>query len=206
MTQEPNDFREQLVRYGIDGTPGGVLRHFKLFAFVDKDGKHIPGGLARSQLADFFRREGVADVSAADLERMEVNATPLPEPLRAYLSGYYNQSSLSEMKSAWSSSATMRSCPKYDSCSAPVCPLDPNYQKSVHLPGERVCLYLREAVKPGGKAILRESCREDIAEGVLRVVPDVLSSVCTLKSALDRAKNTPSKLAQARHLRRSKAA
>jgi len=33
-------------------------------------------------------------------------------------------------------------CPKFDSCSAPICPLDPDWNKRVMLRDERVCFYL----------------------------------------------------------------
>ena len=38
-------------------------------------------------------------------------------------------------------------CPKFDRCSAPICPLDPYWNESTYLRGEPVCLYLREAAK-----------------------------------------------------------
>jgi len=49
----------------------------------------------------------------------------------------------------------MEACPKYQSCSAPICPLDPNWRKALHLKHERVCFYLCEAQKDGSEAIFR---------------------------------------------------
>jgi hypothetical protein len=44
---------------------------------------------------------------------------------------------------------TPETCPKFNTCSAPICPLDRGWRRAVHLPGERTCYYLRCAVKPG---------------------------------------------------------
>jgi hypothetical protein len=46
----------------------------------------------------------------------------------------------------------MYDCPKFDGCSAPICPLDEDWQLCSHLDGERVCHYLtmlqKSTVKP----------------------------------------------------------
>ena len=41
-------------------------------------------------------------------------------------------------------------CPRFDRCSAPICPLDTDWQLRTHLPGEPICAFLREAAKQGG--------------------------------------------------------
>ena len=45
-----------------------------------------------------------------------------------------------------------RDCPRYDSCSVTLCPLDTGWRKRSVLPNEPVCAYLREADKPGTAA------------------------------------------------------
>ena len=40
-------------------------------------------------------------------------------------------------------------CSKFQTCSAPVCPLDPLWPAAVHLTGEPVCRYLLAAGKEG---------------------------------------------------------
>src|SRR5262245_49711341 len=40
-------------------------------------------------------------------------------------------------------------CPKFDTCGAPVCPLDPLWPSAVHLGGEPVCRYLLASGKAG---------------------------------------------------------
>ena len=41
-------------------------------------------------------------------------------------------------------------CPRFDKCSAPICPLDPKWRERAHLSEDRLCFYLCESVKPGG--------------------------------------------------------
>ncbi|MBS1209312.1 MAG: hypothetical protein H6R19_1710 [Proteobacteria bacterium] len=42
---------------------------------------------------------------------------------------------------------TMKQCPKYDTCHAPVCPLDPHLPERVMVRGEQTCQMLRHAVR-----------------------------------------------------------
>jgi hypothetical protein len=41
----------------------------------------------------------------------------------------------------------MRSCPNWELCNAPICPLDADWQKRNMVRGEAVCRYLREYAK-----------------------------------------------------------
>jgi hypothetical protein len=61
---------------------------------------------------------------------------------------------------------TSARCSKYDSCSAPICPLDTQWTQRRHLPGERVCLWLREAVKPDGRATLPIHLVDDVMQAL----------------------------------------
>ena len=45
-------------------------------------------------------------------------------------------------------------CSKFENCSAPICPLDPESHKRVYLKNERVCAWVREGVKHHGEAVL----------------------------------------------------
>src|SRR5262245_37157799 len=47
------------------------------------------------------------------------------------------------------SDLTPRGCPRFDFCNANVCPLDPGWRKTVHLPGEAICRYLLCTGKAG---------------------------------------------------------
>jgi hypothetical protein len=43
-------------------------------------------------------------------------------------------------------------CPKFQTCNAPCCPLDPGHLKTVHLQGEPICRYLLASGKDGAAA------------------------------------------------------
>jgi hypothetical protein len=94
------------------------------------------------------------------------------------------------------------SCPKWGGCNAAFCPA----VGGRHLQGERVCLYLREAVKPGGKARIRHTLRGELAEAVLRAAPQRLSRSDALGNALRRTSLVGSKIAAARRLNGGEAA
>ncbi len=89
---------------------------------------------------------------------------------------------------------TPEQCPRFDHCSANICPLDPDWRLRNHLKGERSCAFLREVIKPGGRARLRGIVPREIAEKVSEVLPDVLSRYGHLRRALRRAAKRPSRL------------
>ena len=43
---------------------------------------------------------------------------------------------------------TSRDCPKFSSCCAPICPLDPESIGKTYINGERICFYMSEYSKP----------------------------------------------------------
>jgi hypothetical protein len=68
-------------------------------------------------------------------------------------------------------------CPRFSSCNAPICPLDPSWRKAVHLPGEPTCYYLRAAAKAGAAERFKddatfEACAAPSAE-VCRRFPSI---------------------------------
>ena len=89
---------------------------------------------------------------------------------------------------------TMYDCPKFDGCSAPICPLDPEMEKRTHLEGERVCFYLTEFAKPTGKAILSMVLTGELYETLARVYVEVMSRPHPLRNQLKRAKKNPSRI------------
>jgi hypothetical protein len=63
-------------------------------------------------------------------------------------------------------------CPKFNTCHAPICPLDPRWPSAVHLQGEPVCRYLLAS----GKAGAADHYRDDPTfKAVLGVLPTVLA-------------------------------
>ena len=87
----------------------------------------------------------------------------------------------------------MIDCPKFDKCSAPICPLDPDMFERTHLPGERVCFYLREYSKLHHRAAFWCVTPRKLGERVAQVYPGLLVRHASLKSTLDRNSKTPSK-------------
>lgn len=87
---------------------------------------------------------------------------------------------------------TPQPCPKWNTCNAPTCPLDPNFASCRTLKGEAVCLWLREAMKDGGT--------DRIPAEIAPKVHDALSVLlvtggAVLKGKLQRAAQSGSKVA-----------
>lgn len=86
-----------------------------------------------------------------------------------------------------------RACPKFISCSAPVCPLDFNWETQRHLPGERVCRWLREAVKDSGYEAVMHALPYECGEKVLWVASVLIQRPGELGNKLKRASEQRSK-------------
>jgi hypothetical protein len=105
----------------------------------------------------------------------------------------------------------IESCPKFSTCSAPVCPLDDQWRSARHLRKEPTCLYLREVSKAGGEARVRALLPAELADPVVRVYREVITpqegtpdgqGLGELRRVLETSATTGSKLDGARHLRR----
>lgn len=123
------------------------------------------------------------------------------------------------MTNETASAPCIESCPKFSTCNAPVCPLNEKWRMTRHLPGEAVCLYLREAAKAGGEARARGTLLPDLADPVLSAYREVITSQRTpldsqagppdtadlgrgeLRRVLGRSAKSGSKLAAGRRLR-----
>lgn len=79
--------------------------------------------------------------------------------------------------------AIAKTCPKWKRCSAPFCPI----LGGKHLPGERVCHYLKESVKPGGHARVAKYLPGPAAEAVIREGVRLMPLVGPLSKAVRRA-------------------
>ncbi len=85
-------------------------------------------------------------------------------------------------------------CPKFSHCSAPICPLDPEWTNRTYLKGEPVCFYMLEYVKPGSRARFQGSTAEQIYDAISDVLPSMIARYAPLKRALMRAKKTGSRI------------
>lgn len=87
--------------------------------------------------------------------------------------------------------AAMRLCPKFNSCSANICPMDKNWSLRDTTRSDAVCIWLREVAKnPTGVGV-----PEQIRLQVVAALPLILSAegVAPLRSALNRAAKSGSK-------------
>lgn len=109
----------------------------------------------------------------------------------------------------------MQRCPRWESCSATVCPADPLWRQVPHLCGERVCGYLLELAKPGGEGRIRSALSSDFVERIREAYAalsaddgDDGAAVCKgavyIRAKLRRAAETGSRMDAGRRLRASR--
>ena len=92
-------------------------------------------------------------------------------------------------------------CPRWDRCSANICPLDPHWRDRVHLDGERVCAYLTELAKPGGLALLRGVLQWEQVEAISAAAPGVMQRWGRIRRTCEVASRSGSKIASANRMR-----
>lgn len=85
-------------------------------------------------------------------------------------------------------------CPRWEQCSAPICPLDQDWRVRPHLRGDPICLWLREAVKEGGEGLLRRHLPWELCQAVLRCLPEAMATVGIISMRLQRASRQGSKV------------
>lgn len=85
-------------------------------------------------------------------------------------------------------------CPRFDSCNAPVCPLDPQWPRAQHLKGEPVCGLLSELVKVGGISRLGTRLSSEQLSILVRERPKVEARWGAVRSQLKRAARTGSRI------------
>jgi hypothetical protein len=85
-------------------------------------------------------------------------------------------------------------CPKWNKCSAPICPLDDEWDRRRMLADEPVCFYLLEHAKEGSKARFEERGLRELYEVIDRVLPEQSSKWGKLRRTYARAKTSGSRL------------
>lgn len=88
----------------------------------------------------------------------------------------------------------MQACPKFDGCSAPICPLDADWPRRIHRKGEPVCFYLLEYVKPGSRARFEGRTAVFLYELMESSIGRLCSRHAPLRRAVERAKRTGSRM------------
>ena len=87
-------------------------------------------------------------------------------------------------------------CKKFESCSAPICPLEADFELRPYLNGEPVCFYMSEYVKPNSESILIATIGIEATKAVSNAL---LSNKCShgaIYRRLKRASTTPSRLSK----------
>lgn len=91
-------------------------------------------------------------------------------------------------------------CPRFERCSCPICPLDPQWSERTLLRGEQTCGLLLELSKPQGSALLRGYVAKAVISRLRQVAPAMVASHGTTRRAVRRAAANGSKLAAGRKL------
>lgn len=85
-------------------------------------------------------------------------------------------------------------CPRFDSCNAPICPLDPKWPTAQHIKGEAVCAMLSELVKVGGKPRLEGLLSTEQLEALIREWPKVEARWSPIRARLKDAVKSGSRI------------
>ena len=85
----------------------------------------------------------------------------------------------------------MAQCPRFDRCSAPICPLDKDWRDRTHLKGEPVCAYLRRYAKDPLWGQKQGTVPTELWLKVVAVYPQVIARYVPIKKALKRASGSP---------------
>ncbi len=88
----------------------------------------------------------------------------------------------------------MRNCPKYDKCSAPICPLEDSLFKRTLLKEDPTCFYLTESVKDGAETRFKGAGLESLYKRVVMATPHLISRYPRICSALKRAMHSSSRM------------
>ena len=87
-------------------------------------------------------------------------------------------------------------CPKFDHCSATLCPLDPQRSIRVIHRDDPICFFLLEVGKRGGEERISVGHSVAIAQVASEVFQEVMSTACPIKKRLLRASQTASRIRQ----------
>ena len=91
-------------------------------------------------------------------------------------------------------SCSPRSCPKYESCNAQICPLDHHWQKRKHLCEERICFYLLEHSKVDARAVFDVAGQAHLYQDIGRVVQAICAAHPNINKSYIRASHSGSRM------------
>jgi len=87
----------------------------------------------------------------------------------------------------------LEDCPKFDKCSAPLCPLDDGLHKRSHLQGERICQYVTRYAKIPFRDDLKGSIGDEHYKLVAEHYPYIFDYSSHTRRVLKESAKTPPK-------------
>ena len=87
-------------------------------------------------------------------------------------------------------------CPKYETCSAPICPLDTDWKLRVLCNEDPTCFYLLESVKDGSKTHFELAQLGVIYKKICEVRDDICITHKRISKKVEAAKNSGSRMAR----------
>ena len=110
-------------------------------------------------------------------------------------SGLVPDESLSEaFMNSISSSHNKTHCPRWSKCSAPICPLDDQWNWRVMTNSDSVCFYLVESVKRGAEARFRGRSLGHLYELMVEAYPRISSGWSRIRRVLQRSMDKDTRL------------
>ena len=85
-------------------------------------------------------------------------------------------------------------CPKFQTCNAPICPLDANWDRRTHHSEDASCFYLIESVKHNAQANFEVALPSGFYQTILTARSNILVRHTRLNYILERAKLTGSRM------------
>ncbi len=86
----------------------------------------------------------------------------------------------------------LQDCPRFDTCSAALCPLDPEWKIRRYARDESVCFYLNEVVKPDRDLRFEGRNDRDILDASKRSLPEILEAFPAMCKPIERAQRSGS--------------
>lgn len=88
----------------------------------------------------------------------------------------------------------MQSCPKFQTCNAPVCILDRDWKLRAHHKEDACCYYLLESQKDDAEANFRGAGLDKLYEIARALSEEISSWQAPIKRCMARARTTPSRM------------
>lgn len=87
-------------------------------------------------------------------------------------------------------------CPKFQTCNAPVCPLDDDWRKRSNLKEDSTCFYLIESVKHGAETHFQGAGLGQLLTVIVRARSDITATHKRIATKLEAARLTGSRMAR----------